>query len=62
MTSTKLIRKGEELFVDYTYDLSDSDVPRWYIELYEETYGPLDAALEPARKIVKEAILQSRGS
>ena len=38
LRSTRMIRQGEELFVDYGYDLK-YEVPRWYRALYEATFG-----------------------
>ena len=38
LRSTRMIRRGEELFVDYGYDLK-YDVPRWYRALHEATFG-----------------------
>ena len=38
LRSTRMIRRGEELFVDYGYDLK-YDVPRWYLALHKTTFG-----------------------
>ena len=32
------IKKGEELFTDYNYDMSYDSAPRWYKKLYHEWY------------------------
>ncbi len=39
MRSVRSIKKGEELFLDYAYDLDDYDVPRWYKALHKKRYG-----------------------
>ena len=38
LRSTRMIRRGEELFVDYGYDLM-YDMPRWYLALHKATFG-----------------------
>ena len=38
LEATRDIQKGEEIFIDYSYDLATSNVPRWYRKLYSETY------------------------
>ena len=38
LRSTRLIKRGEELFVDYDYDMNQ-DVPSWYLSLHKATFG-----------------------
>ena len=32
VASTRLIKRGEEIFEDYSYDTSYEDTPRWYLD------------------------------
>ena len=54
--STRTIAKGEELFIDYGYDVEDDSVPKWYKELYVQVYGNVtasedDEAAEPEPEV-----------
>ena len=33
------VKKGEEIFEDYAYDMNYDDTPRWYREEHEKFYG-----------------------
>ena len=39
LRSTRFIERGEELFVDYEYDLEEDELPGWYRSLHEATFG-----------------------
>ena len=34
----RMIRKGEELFSDYNYDMTHDSAPGWYKKLYRDWY------------------------
>lgn len=65
LMSVRYIRRGEEIFVNYNYDMKSGDVPGWYRKLYEETYPTKkaeaqadygqDAAADAADNKVEEA-------
>ena len=38
LRSIKHIKRGEELFVNYDYDLTQ-EVPSWYLSLHKATFG-----------------------
>ena len=39
MRSLRTIHKGEEIFEDYQYDLTNENTPEWYRIQYNEFYG-----------------------
>ena len=36
------MKKGEEIFEDYAYDMNYDDTPRWYREEHIKFYGVVD--------------------
>ena len=43
-----MIRRGEEVFVNYGYDMKGA-VPGWYGKLHEATYGKKDGKIKNRR-------------
>lgn len=41
LASTKAIAKGQEILVDYGYDIKSKKLPRWYYDAYQEEVGDL---------------------
>ena len=39
MRSLRTIQKGEEIFEDYQYDMTNENTPEWYRIQYNEFYG-----------------------
>ena len=38
LRATRIIRRGEEIFINYNYDLKD-ELPSWYVNLHRATYS-----------------------
>ena len=41
VVATKDIFKGDEIFVEYNYEMEDPTTQEWYRQLYEIEVGPL---------------------
>jgi hypothetical protein len=41
LRSTNLIQKGEEICVDYKYNMGDEDTPFWYRKQHHRSFGTL---------------------
>lgn len=54
LRTNRLVKKGEELFVDYNYSLKGDEIPPWFIELHEEHYGKEETDKKRAKKTKKE--------
>ena len=39
LVSERKISRGEEITINYGYNLKSPNIPRWYRKLYRETYG-----------------------
>jgi hypothetical protein len=50
LRTNRLVKKGEELFVDYNYSLKGDEIPPWFIELHEEHYGKEETDKKRAKK------------
>ncbi len=59
LRSIKLIRKGEEIFVNYNYDMED-DVPTWYRRLHEETYPEEHKAKKKKKQLSLKKLLNQK--
>ena len=39
LVSERKISRGEEITINYSYNLKSKNIPRWYRKLFRETFG-----------------------